>query len=101
MDKEAIGLWRVQQFSNLCVARPYQIKDKVWEVKWLTDVQSIPHLAALIKPPGCFVLSAATFLVFLFPVAVAVQRTKTYGNYCPHIDLLCEQYVYPYENISC
>ena len=25
VDKEAIGLSRVQQFSHLCVARPYQI----------------------------------------------------------------------------
>ena len=25
VDKEAIGVSRVQQFSHLCVARPYQI----------------------------------------------------------------------------
>ena len=23
VDKEAIGLWRVQQFSHLCLARPW------------------------------------------------------------------------------
>ena len=28
MDKEAISLSRVQQFSHLCVARPYQISVK-------------------------------------------------------------------------
>ena len=28
VDKEAIGLSRVQQFSHLCVARPYQISVK-------------------------------------------------------------------------
>ena len=42
VDKEAIGLSRVQQFSHLCVARPYQISvNSIFKHIHTTSINSI------------------------------------------------------------